>query len=159
MFAISVEVLENATVALFAAFGAIALLMLVEFGGRMRNRLEAQAALSLAGAVLICLGTVASHAVWSAVLSMLIVAFIVIFLGVVSSVFAIATTALLLVFILPVGHPRSRLGHSGSIGWLGTRIGCRDSSRCGYCGHRRHDRRCAPTRVAACRALAARTFE
>ncbi len=102
VFAISVEVLKNATVALFAAFGAIALLMLVEFGGRMRSRLEAQAALSLAGAVLICLGTVASHAVWTAVISMLIVGFIVIFLGVVSSVFAIATTALLLVFILPV---------------------------------------------------------
>jgi uncharacterized membrane protein YccC len=101
VFAISIEVLDNATVALFAAFGAIALLMLVEFGGRMRNRLEAQAALSIAGGVLICLGTFASHAVWSAVLAMLIVAFVVIFLGVVSSVFAIATTALLLAFILP----------------------------------------------------------
>jgi uncharacterized membrane protein YccC len=101
VFAISIEVLDNATVALFAAFGAIALLMLVEFGGRMRNRLEAQAALSIAGGVLICLGTVASRAVWSAVLAMLIVAFVVIFLGVVSSVFAIATTALLLAFILP----------------------------------------------------------
>jgi hypothetical protein len=101
VFAISVEVLDNATVALFAAFGAIALLMLVEFGGRMRNRLEAQAALSVAGAVLICIGTIASRAVWSEVLLMFIVAFVVIFLGVVSSVFAIASTALLLVFILP----------------------------------------------------------
>jgi uncharacterized membrane protein YccC len=101
VFAISVEVLDNATIALFSAFGAIALLMLVEFGGRMRNRLEAQAALSIVGALLICLGTVASRAVWSAVLAMLIVAFVVIFLGVVSSVFAIATTALLLAFILP----------------------------------------------------------
>jgi uncharacterized membrane protein YccC len=101
VFAISIEVLDNATVALFAAFGAIALLMLVEFGGKMRNRLEAQAALSLAGAVLICVGTLASQAVWSAVLVMLVVAFVVIFLGVVSSVFAIATTALLLAFILP----------------------------------------------------------
>jgi uncharacterized membrane protein YccC len=101
VFAISVEILDNATIALFAAFGAIALLMLVEFGGRMRNRMEAQAALSLAGAVLICIGTIASRAVWSEVLLMFIVAFVVIFLGVVSSVFAIATTALLLVFILP----------------------------------------------------------
>src|ERR1700677_267267 len=101
VFAISVEILKNATVALFAAFGAIALLMLVEFGGKMRNRLEAQVALSIAGAALICIGTIASRAVWSAVLAMLIVAFVVIFLGVVSSVFAIASTALLLAFILP----------------------------------------------------------
>ncbi|HWD95924.1 MAG TPA: FUSC family protein [Acidimicrobiales bacterium] len=101
MFAFSVEVINNATVALFTAFGVIALLMLVEFGGAMRSRLEAQAALSIAGAVVICLGTLVSGAVWSAVLAMLIVAFVIIFLGVVSSVFAGATTALLLAFILP----------------------------------------------------------
>jgi uncharacterized membrane protein YccC len=101
VFAISVNILDNATIALFGAFGAVGLLMLVDFGGRMRSRLAAQASLSVAGAVLICIGTLVSNAVWAAVLLMLIVAFVVIFLGVVSSVFAGATTALLLVFILP----------------------------------------------------------
>ena len=85
----------------FGAFGSIALLMLVDFSGLMRSRLETQAALSVAGAALICLGTLASQAVWSAVLLMAVVAFIVIFLGVVSSVIAGSMTALLLAFILP----------------------------------------------------------
>ncbi len=102
LLALDVEVFHNATMALFSAFGSIALLLFVDFSGLMRNRLETQAALSVAGAVLICLGTLASQAVWSAVLLMAVVAFIVIFLGVVSSVIAGSMTALLLAFILPV---------------------------------------------------------
>jgi uncharacterized membrane protein YccC len=102
LFALDVEVFHNASMALFSAFGSIALLMFVDFSGRMRNRLEAQAALSVAGAVLICLGTLASRTVWLAVLLMAVVAFVVIFLGVVSAVLVGATTALLLAFILPV---------------------------------------------------------
>ena len=102
LLALDVEVFHNATMALFSAFGSIALLMFVDFSGLMRNRLETQAALSVAGAGLICLGTLASQTVWSAVLSMAVVAFIVIFLGVVSAVIAGSMTALLLAFILPV---------------------------------------------------------
>lgn len=102
LLALDVEVFHNATMALFSAFGSIALLMFVDFSGLMRNRLETQAALSIAGAGLICLGTLASQTVWSAVLSMAVVAFIVIFLGVVSAVIAGSMTALLLAFILPV---------------------------------------------------------
>jgi uncharacterized membrane protein YccC len=102
LLALSVEVFHNASIAIFSAFGSIALLMLVDFAGRMRNRLEAQAAISVAGAVLICLGTPASRAIWSAVLLMAVAGFVVILVGVVSSVLAGATTALLLAFILPV---------------------------------------------------------
>src|ERR1700677_3827567 len=102
LLALSVEVLHNASIAIFSAFGSFALLMLVDFAGRMRNRLEAQAALSVAGAVLICLGTLASRATWSAVVLMGAVGFVVILVGVVSSVLAGAMTALLLAFILPV---------------------------------------------------------
>ncbi len=101
LFALDVEVFHNESMAVFSAFGSIALLMFVDYSGRMRNRLEAQAALSAAGAVLICVGTLASRAVWSAVALMAVVAFIVIFLGVVSAVLAGASTALLLAFILP----------------------------------------------------------
>jgi uncharacterized membrane protein YccC len=102
LLALSVKVFHNASVALFSAFGSIALLLLVDFAGRMRSRLEAQVALSVAGAVLICIGTLGSRAIWSAVLLMAVVGFVVILLGVVSLVLAGAMTSLLLAFILPV---------------------------------------------------------
>ncbi len=101
LFAIAFKVLDNASIALFASFGSIALLMLVDFAGPTRNRLEAQAALSVAGAVLICIATLASQSVWASAILMAVVAFVVIFIGVVSSVLARASTALLLAFILP----------------------------------------------------------
>jgi uncharacterized membrane protein YccC len=102
LLALSVKVFDNAVVALFSAFGSFALLLLVDFSGRMRSRLEAQIGLSVAGAVLICVGTLASRAIWSAVLVTAVVGFVVIMFGVVSSVLAGATTSLLLAFILPV---------------------------------------------------------
>jgi uncharacterized membrane protein YccC len=65
----------------------------------------AQASLGVSCAVLICLGTLCSQATWLAVLGMAVVAFVVVFAGVVSSVLAGATTSLLLAFILPVSFP------------------------------------------------------
>ncbi len=102
MFAICEEVIENPVMATFAAFGSVAMLLLVGFGGPMRERLQAQAALALVGGVFVCLGTLASQNVWLATVAMGLVGFGVIFAGVVSSVLAGATTSLLLSFILPV---------------------------------------------------------
>jgi uncharacterized membrane protein YccC len=102
MFAICEEVIENPVMATFAAFGSVAMLLLVGFGGPMRERLQAQAALALVGGVFVCLGTLASQNVWLAAVAMGLVGFGVIFAGVVSSVLAGATTSLLLSFILPV---------------------------------------------------------
>ena len=102
MFALGDKVIGNADVATFAAFGSFAMLLLVDFSGPMRERVVAQAALVVAGSVLVCLGTLASRALWLAVASMVVVGFAVIFAGVVSSVLAGATTSLLLAFILPV---------------------------------------------------------
>jgi uncharacterized membrane protein YccC len=102
MFAVGDKVIANATLATFAAFGSFALLLLVDFGGSMRDRLQAQAALSLVGGVFVCLGTMASRSAWLAVAAMALVGFAVLFAGVVSSVLAGATTSLLLSFILPV---------------------------------------------------------
>ena len=56
LFALSIEVIGNAQVATFAAFGSIALLMLVDFPGPMRARLHAQAAFSIVGVIFVCLG-------------------------------------------------------------------------------------------------------
>ena len=61
MFALGDKVIGNPTVATFAAFGSFAMLLLVDFGGPMRDRLQAQAALAVAGAVFVCLGTLASR--------------------------------------------------------------------------------------------------
>lgn len=105
VFAIGLKVFDNPTVALFAAIGSLAQLMLVNFGGPMRARLEAQVALAISGAVLVTLATLCSKEVWLAALSMAVVAFIVIFLGVLSSVLASSASALLLAFILPVATP------------------------------------------------------
>lgn len=101
LFALCVKVIGHSTMALFVAFGAIILLMLVDFSGALRSRVQAQAALSVTGGVFVCLGTLVSQAIWLATLSMAIVALVVIFAGVVTSVTAGATTSLLLAFILP----------------------------------------------------------
>jgi hypothetical protein len=105
MFAFGTQVLRNPTVATFAAFGSFALLLLVDFGGPMRARLQAQAALATTGAVFICVGTVVSRSAWLGAIAMGLVGFGVLFAGVVSSVLASATVALLLAFILPVALP------------------------------------------------------
>src|SRR6266852_4620446 len=102
MFAVGDKVIGNAALATFAAFGAFAMLLLVDFGGPMVERLQAQAALAVVGGVFVCVGTLASQTVWLAAVSMAVVGFGVIFAGVVSSVLSGATTSLILAFILPV---------------------------------------------------------
>jgi uncharacterized membrane protein YccC len=102
LFALGEKVIGNPQVATFAAFGSFAMLLLVDFGGPMAERLQAQAALAVTGGVFVCLATLASQNAWLAAVSMAVVGFGVIFAGVVSSVLAGATTALLLAFILPV---------------------------------------------------------
>lgn len=102
MFALGKEVIANPVIATFAAFGSFAMLLLVDFPGPLRDRLRAQAALSLAGFALVSLGTLAARSVWLSTLAMAVVGFAVIFAGAISSVMASATFSLLLSFILPV---------------------------------------------------------
>src|SRR3954451_7559209 len=105
MFALGDVVIGNPAVATFAAFGSFAMLLLVDFPGPMRARLQAQAELAVTGSVFVCVGTRASRAPALAAVAMALVAFGVLFAGVVSSVLAGATTSLLLAFILPVSLP------------------------------------------------------
>jgi Fusaric acid resistance protein-like len=105
MFALGDLVIGNPAFATFAAFGSFAMLLLVDFAGPMRARLQAQAALAVTGGAFVCLGTLASRSAWLAAIAMALVAFAVLFAGVVSSVLAGATTSLLLAFILPVSLP------------------------------------------------------
>ncbi|MFF1572442.1 FUSC family protein [Leifsonia sp. NPDC058292] len=105
LFAFAFFVIGDPAVATFSAFGSFAMLMLVDFGGPMRERLQAQVGLALTGAVFVCLGTLVSKPVWLAVPAMAAVAFLVLFAGTISSVLASASTSLLLAFILPVTLP------------------------------------------------------
>jgi uncharacterized membrane protein YccC len=115
MFALGDKVIGDATLATFAAFGSFAMLLLVDFSGRMRDRVEAHLMLVAVGAVFICMGTAANGSAWLAAVVMVVVAFVVLFAGVVSSVLAGASTALLLALILPVTLP-------GSLSQLPTRL-------------------------------------
>jgi hypothetical protein len=102
MFALGDQVIANPVLATFAAFGSFAMLLLVDFTGPMKDRLQNQAALGITCAGLICLATLVSRTAWLAAVTMGLVAFAVLFAGAVSSVLAGAMTSLLLSFILPV---------------------------------------------------------
>ena len=101
-FALGIKVIDNPDVAVFCAFGSIAMLLLADFRGSTRDRLKAQATLAIVGAAFVCVGTLASSSEALAAIAMALVGVVVIFAGVISSMLAGATIALLLGFILPV---------------------------------------------------------
>jgi uncharacterized membrane protein YccC len=101
-FAIGSVIIGDAQVATLCAFGSFALLLFVEFPGNRASRAAAYGVLAITGAVLVTLGTMLSRPTWLAVTSMAVVAFVVLFAGVVSSIIALAGRAALLTFILPV---------------------------------------------------------
>jgi uncharacterized membrane protein YccC len=115
LFALGSVVIRDGDVATFAAFGSFSMLLLVDFRGPMRERIQAQIGLAVAGAVLVCLGTLASRPIWLAAVAMTVVTFAVLFVGSVSSVLASASTSLLLAFILPVTLP-------GTLASIGPRL-------------------------------------
>ncbi len=115
LFAIGDKVIENPDVATFAAFGSFAMLLLVDFSGSMRAAAGGAGGTRAGRCRVRLLGTLASRNAWLAAAAMALVAFGVLFAGVVSSVLASASTSLLLAFILPgVAAParprRSRTG-------------------------------------------------
>jgi uncharacterized membrane protein YccC len=101
-FALSLVVIDDEQMALFAAFGSMALLVFVDFGGSPRARLRAYLLLLLCGAALIALGTLCSHSTWLATLTMAVVAFAILFAGVLDDYVAAAYAAAMLTFVLPV---------------------------------------------------------
>jgi uncharacterized membrane protein YccC len=104
-FASAIAITHDSTAALFAAFGSVIMLLYVESNGPIRQRLTAHAGLVVAGLVLVALGTACSQNVWLATSVTLVVAFFLLFAGIVSSVVAGAQTALLISFMLPVTFP------------------------------------------------------
>jgi fusaric acid resistance family protein len=104
-FALGGPVLGNPVLATFAALGSLAMLLLVDFGGSIRNRLQCQAALAVTCMVFITLGTLVSRTTWLAAVLIAVLAFGVLFAGVLSSVLAGATLSLLLPLIIAVNLP------------------------------------------------------
>jgi hypothetical protein len=104
-FALSLVVIDSKQMALFAAFGSMALLVFADFGGSRRARLRAYLLLLAAGAVLIVLGTLCSRSAWLATTAMGLVAFTILFAGVLDDYVVAARAAVTLTFVLPVMVP------------------------------------------------------
>jgi uncharacterized membrane protein YccC len=118
VFGLTYSIFSNPQISLFGAFGSFALLLLVDFPGRPRARLLSYLGLLLVGSCFIALGTVCSTHKVAAVAAMAVVGFAVLFLGIVSSQAAAASTAMLLIFVLPVAvaQPAAAVGPR-LLGW------------------------------------------
>ena len=118
VFALCHQVFSNPQVGLFGALGSFALLLFVEFTGHTRARLASYGSLYLAGCCFIALGTVVSSYEVAAVVATAFVVFGVLFLGVAAPQAATASTAALLLFVLPVSvvQPASAVGPR-LLGW------------------------------------------
>ncbi len=119
VFALTHLVSSNPQVGLFGAFGSFALLLLVDFPGRPRTRLSSYLALFLVGTAFITVGTVVSQHKVLAVIAMAVVGFAVLFVGIVSPQAVTASTAALLMFVLPVAvaEPVGSIGPR-LVGWV-----------------------------------------
>ena len=125
VFAIAHASFSNSQVGLFAAFGSVALLLMVEFTGPARTRVLSYSALFVFGCASIALGTVASTNKVAAVVTMGVVGFVVLFAGILSPLAATAATAALLTFVLPVAvaAPASQIGYR-LLGWAMAAAAC-----------------------------------
>jgi uncharacterized membrane protein YccC len=104
-FAFSLEVIGVKQMALFAAFGSLAFLVFVQFGGPWRARLRAYLVLAVAGAALIVLATLCSRVTWLATVATALVGFTILFSGVLDEYIAAAYASAMLAFVLPVMIP------------------------------------------------------
>jgi uncharacterized membrane protein YccC len=112
VFGLTYELFSNPQISLFGAFGSFALLLLVDFPGRPRTRFLSYLSLVVAGSCFIALGTVVSTHKVAAVAVMAVVGFGVLFAGIESPLAATASTAALLLFVLPVAvaQPAGEVG-------------------------------------------------
>jgi uncharacterized membrane protein YccC len=104
-FAVTLVGIGSKQMALFAAFGGMAMLAFVDFGGSRGERLRAYLALIGAGGALIALGTICSGSAWLATIATALVAFGVLFAGALSEYAAAAHSAAMLTFVLGVMVP------------------------------------------------------
>lgn len=109
---------------LFAIFGTIALLVLVDFPGNRTRRAVSFAGLAVVGYVFITVGTVLATPAWVGVISMLVVGVVVSYLAILSSSFAAGQRAALLAFVLPVAVPDVGPISDRLLGWTLALVFC-----------------------------------
>ncbi len=105
VFAIASQLIKEPQAAIFASFGAFAMLVLVDFSGPPKSRFLAYLSLAASGAVLVVIGSLCSRNAWLAAAAMAVVGFGILFSGVINGYFAAGGTAAVLAFILPVAIP------------------------------------------------------
>jgi fusaric acid resistance family protein len=102
---------------LFAIFGSVSLLVMVDFPGNRPARAVAYGGLAFNGAVLITLGSLVSPIPWLAVTLMFLLGAAVTFSGVLSEIVAAGQRSTLLTFVLPVCTPPGPIPER-LFGWL-----------------------------------------
>jgi uncharacterized membrane protein YccC len=105
LFALTFEGFGNLQIALFAAFGGFANLVMASFGGSRRDKLVAHLGLAVTGSIGLIIGTAVNQIAWLAVLVTIPVAFGIFFAGLAGPNAASGVTAALLPFVLPVATP------------------------------------------------------
>lgn len=105
LFALTYEGMHSLQIALFAAFGSFATLVMASMGGTRKDKVLAHLGLAVAGSVGLTIGTLASARWWTAAIATLVVGFAIFFAGVVSPNAAAGTNSALLSFVLPVASP------------------------------------------------------
>ena len=105
LFAITYDGLGNLQLALFAAFGGFASLVVASFGGSARDKVIAHLMLALTGSVGLIIGTAVGGTTWLATLVTIPVAFGIFFSGVAGPNAASGVTATLFAYVLPVASP------------------------------------------------------
>ncbi|MCK9904932.1 FUSC family protein [Frankia sp. Cpl3] len=105
LLAVTYLVGGDVRLSLFAWFGSYVLLEFVEFTGPASSRLMAYAAFALGAVPLLVIGTLSSRSAWLAVPATALVAWVVLFSGVLNAYFAVAGQATLMAFVLAVMTP------------------------------------------------------
>src|ERR1700683_727016 len=116
LFALTYEGFGNLQMALFAAFGGFASLVVASFGARRRDKIIAHLGLAVTGSLGLIIGTAVSPIKWLAVVVTVPVTFGIFFAGVASPNPASGVIAALFPYVLPVATP-------GSVGGVPDRLG------------------------------------
>ena len=119
LFAISLKVIDDPQMTLFAVFGGFAGLILAAFGGTRRDKAIAYLGLAVVGSIALTIGTLVSTTAWLAAVVTIPVAFAIFFSGVTGPNMASGVVPALLAYVLPVATaaPASAIG-SRLEGWL-----------------------------------------
>ena len=100
--AITLLGMDSPQAALFAAFGAVGLLLTADFAGTWQRRLAAYLAMGVAGGVIIAIGWAAAQNTVAQVIVTAVVAFVLAFAPVMRGMLAAAAPGLLVVFVVAV---------------------------------------------------------